>query len=302
MDNAPLPQPTPDEAPPLPRHARNLFWRKAVKRTPTILQMEAVECGAAALAMVLAYHGAWVPLEELRVACGVSRDGSKASNILRAARRYGLVPKGYSVEPSALRHLPMPCILHWNFNHFIVLEGIDGKRAYINDPASGRHRIDIDELDRAFTGVVLAFERGDAFTKLGSKPQGARILLRELRQSRAAVALLVLVSIALVVPNVVVAGFSKIFVDDILVQHMKIWLVPLLIGMALTAALRAALTIIRQSLLMRLQAKLSVVMTSRFLWRILALPLEFFTQRHAGDIANRVDANEQIARLLSNGV
>jgi NHLM bacteriocin system ABC transporter peptidase/ATP-binding protein len=264
--------------------------------------MEAVECGAAALAILLAHYGAWVPLEELRIACGVSRDGSKASNILRAARRYGLTAKGYSVEPSALRKMPMPCILHWNFNHFVVLEGIDGKRAYLNDPASGRYRVDMDELDRAFTGVVLAFERGEAFKRIGTKPQGTRILLRELRHSKTAVTLLVLLSVALVLPNVVAAGFSKIFVDDILIQHMRSWMAPLLIGMALTAVLRAALTIMRQSLLTRLQAKLSVVMTSRFLWRVLALPIEFFTQRHAGDIANRVDANEQIARLLSSGI
>jgi NHLM bacteriocin system ABC transporter peptidase/ATP-binding protein len=275
---------------------------RRITRTPVILQMEAVECGAAALAILLAHHGAWVPLEELRIACGVSRDGSKASNILRAARRYGLTAKGYSVEPSALGQLPMPCILHWNFNHFVVLEGIDGKRAYLNDPASGRYRIDMEELDRAFTGVVLAFERGETFKRIGSKPQGARILLRELRESKTAVTLLVLLSIALVLPNVVAAGFSKIFVDDILIQHMRSWLAPLLIGMALTAVLRAALTIMRQSLLTRLQAKLAVVMTSRFLWRVLALPLEFFTQRHAGDIANRVEANERIARLLSSGI
>jgi len=278
------------------------WWAPPVKRTPVILQMEAVECGAAALAILLAHYGAWVPLEELRIACGVSRDGSKASNILRAARRYGLTAKGYSVEPSALRKMPMPCILHWNFNHFVVLEGIDGKRAYLNDPASGRYRVDMDELDRAFTGVVLAFERGEAFKRIGTKPQGTRILLRELRHSKTAVTLLVLLSVALVLPNVVAAGFSKIFVDDILIQHMRSWLAPLLIGMALTAVLRAALTIMRQSLLTRLQAKLSVVMTSRFLWRVLALPIEFFTQRHAGDIANRVEANERIARLLSSGI
>jgi NHLM bacteriocin system ABC transporter peptidase/ATP-binding protein len=293
-------RPTPDPA--RANRRRTAWWARRKRRTPVILQMEAVECGAAALAILLAYHGAWVPLEELRAACGVSRDGSKASNILRAVRRYGLASKGYSVEPAALRQIAMPCILHWNFNHFVVLESIDGKHAYINDPATGRQRIDIEELDRAFTGVVLAFERGDTFTKLGTKPHGARILLRELRQSMPAVALLVFVSIVLVVPNVVGAGFSKIFVDDILVRHMTSWLVPLLIGMALAAALRAALTVIRQSILMRLQAKLSVVMTSRFLWRILALPLEFFTQRHSGDIANRVGANEEIARLLSSGI
>lgn len=273
-----------------------------MKRTPVILQMEAVECGAASLAIVLAHYGAWIPLEELRVACGVSRDGSKASNVVRAARRYGLGARGFSLEPSALHQVPMPCIIHWNFNHFVVLEGIDGKHAYINDPAIGRRRVSHDELDRAFTGVVLTFERGEDFRKAGSKPRGTRLLLRELRHSKMAVALLILVSIALVVPNVVAAGFSKIFVDDILIRHSRNWLVPLLIGMAVTAAFRAALTILRQSLLQRLQVKLSVVTTSRFLWRVLGLPLEFFTQRHAGDIANRVSANETIARLLSSGV
>jgi NHLM bacteriocin system ABC transporter peptidase/ATP-binding protein len=302
MDNAPLSQPTPDEARPLPRHARILFWRKAVKRTPTILQMEAVECGAAALAMVLAYHGAWIPLEQLRVACGVSRDGSKASNIVRAARRFGLAAKGFRKEPSTLHELPMPCIIHWNFNHFVVLEGIVGDRVYINDPAIGRRRIDMAELDLAFTGVVLAMERTEAFKPLGRKPQGLRLLLRELRGSKAAVGLLVIVSFALIVPSIVAAGFSKIFVDDILIRHSTSWLVPLLIGMAVTAVLRAILTILRQSLLLRLQTKLAVVMISRFLWHVMALPVEFFTQRHAGDIASRVAANEQIARLLSSGI
>ncbi|WP_375788680.1 NHLP family bacteriocin export ABC transporter peptidase/permease/ATPase subunit [Bradyrhizobium sp. Pha-3] len=276
--------------------------RKKVKRTPIILQMEAVECGAAALAIILAYHGAWISLEQLRIACGVSRDGSKASNIVRAARRYGLVARGYSVEPPALAQIPKPCIIHWNFNHFVVLEGIKGGHAYINDPATGRRRISMAELDLAFTGVVLAFECGEEFKKVGSKPNGIGLLLRELRYSRVGVALLVIVSIALVVPNILAAGFSKIFVDDILIQHNNGWLMPLLIGMALTAACRAVLVAVRQSVLLRLQAKLSVVMTSRFLWRLMALPLEFFTQRHAGDVASRVASNEQVARLLSGGV
>ena len=140
--------------------------------------MEAVECGAASLAIVLAHYGAWIPLEELRIACGVSRDGSKASNVVKAAHRYGLAARGYSVEPSALRKMPMPCILHWNFNHFVVLEAIDGKGAYINDPGTGRRRVSLDEVDKAFTGVVLAFEPGEAFGKRGSKPQGTRLLLR----------------------------------------------------------------------------------------------------------------------------
>ena len=196
----------------------------------------------------------------------------------------------------------MPCIIHWNFNHFVVLEGIDGGDVYINDPAIGRRRTDMVELDLAFTGVVLAMEPTAAFQRSGSKPQGLRLLLRELRSSKTAVGLLVVVSLALVVPAIVAAGFSKIFIDHILIQHTSSWLIPLLIGMALTALVRAALTFVRQSLLLRLQTKLSVVMVSRFLWHVMALPVEFFTQRHAGDIATRVGANEQIGRLLSSGV
>src|ERR1700689_355013 len=281
---------------------RSWFGRGPIKRTPTVLQMEAVECGAAALAMILAYYGAWIPLEQLRGACGVSRDGSKASNIVKAARGLGLAAKGFRKEPSTLHELPMPCIIHWNFNYFVVLEGVDGDRVYINDPAIVRRRIDMAELDLAFTGVVLTMEPTEAFKKLGRKPQGLRLLLRELRGSKQAVGLLVMLSFALIVPSIVAAGFSKIFVDDILIQHNTNWLVPMLIGMAATAAFRAILTAARQSLLLRLQTKLAVVMISRFLWHVLSLPVEFFTQRHAGDIASRVGANEQVARLLSGGI
>ena len=276
--------------------------RKKVINTPIILQMEAAECGAAALAIVLAYHGAWISLEQLRIACGVSRDGSKASNIIRAARRYGLVARGYSIEPAALGELPMPCIIHWNFKHFVVMEGVSGRHAYINDPATGRRRVSMAELDRAFTGVVLTFERGEEFKKLGARPNGIGLLLRELRRSKSAVALLVIASMVLVIPNIIAAGFSKIFVDDILIQRMDSWLAPLLIGMALMATCRAVLVVVRQSVLLRLQAKLAVVTTSRFLWRLMMLPFEFFTQRHAGDVASRVASNELIARLLSGGI
>jgi len=276
--------------------------RRNVRRTPTVLQIEAVECGAASLGIILAYYGAWIPLEQLRVACGVSRDGANALNILKAARRFGLAAKGYRAELSTLGALPMPCIIHWNFNHFLVLEGIDGDRVLLNDPATGPRKCDLTELDQAFTGVVLAMEPGPAFQKVGNKPRALPILLRELRGSRAAVALLVAVSLSLVVPGIVIPSFSKIFVDEILIQNASGWVIPMLIGMGVAALGRGLITALQQSLLLRLQTKLAVVMISRFLWHILALPMEFFSQRHVGDIANRVAVNEQVARLLSNGL
>jgi NHLM bacteriocin system ABC transporter peptidase/ATP-binding protein len=281
---------------------RTAFGRGSVRRTPTILQMEAVECGAAALAMILAHHGAWIPLEQLRVACGVSRDGSNALNIVKAARRFGLTANGFRKEPAMLAQLPMPCIIHWNFNHFVVLEGIDRDRAFINDPAIGRRQINMAELDLAFTGVVLAMEPTADFTKVGKRPQALPILGRELRGSKLAVGLLIAVSLTLVIPGIVIPAFTKIFVDDILIQGTSGWLVPLLIGMAVAALSRGAITALQESLLLRLETKLAVVMISRFLWHVLALPMEFFSQRHAGDIANRVALNEQIARLISGGL
>jgi NHLM bacteriocin system ABC transporter peptidase/ATP-binding protein len=296
----------PEKVPPPPcrpvRRWRVLPGHRKVRPTPVILQMEAVECGAAALAIILAHHGVWIPLEQLRVACGVSRDGSKAANVLTAARRFGFTASAFRSEPVTLQALPMPCIIHWNFNHFVVLEGIHRLTVFINDPAVGRRRIDMAELDRAFTGVVLTFEPNGEFRKIGRKAQPLRILLRELRGSKPAVGLLVAVSLTLVVPGIVIPAFSKIFVDDVLIGNATGWLIPLLIGMMAAAVVRAVITAVQQSLLLRLETKLAVTMITRFLWRVLTLPMEFFYQRHAGDIANRVAANEQIARLLSGGL
>jgi NHLM bacteriocin system ABC transporter peptidase/ATP-binding protein len=274
----------------------------AVRRTPTILQMECVECGAASLAMILAHYGLWMPLEQVRVACGVSRDGTKASNILKAARAYGFVGKGFRKEPETLPEVPMPCIIFWNFNHFVVLEGVDGKGARINDPAVGRRNVDPDEFSRSFTGVVLGLQPGPDFRRKGRSPAVLPILARELGRVKPAVALLVAISVALAVPGVVIPAFGKIFVDDILVRNQREWFAPLMIGMAAAAAGMAVVTGLQQALLLRMQVKLSVSLVGRLLFHLMSLPMEFFTQRHAGDLASRVSANEQVARLLSGGL
>jgi NHLM bacteriocin system ABC transporter peptidase/ATP-binding protein len=268
-------------------------------RTPTVLQMEAVECGAAALAIVLAYFGRWVPLEQLRIACGVSRDGSKASNIVKAARSYGLVAKGFKKEPGDLRTLRPPMIIHWNFNHFIVLEGIRKGKVYLNDPGLGPLIMTEEELDQAFTGVVLTFEREPGFKPGGDPPRLLGSLKKRLVAARAALTFVVLVGLALVVPGLVVPVFSKVFVDSVLLEGRHDWLEPLLLAMGITAVLTAALTWMQQVYLLRLESKMALSSSSRFLWHVLRLPVEFFNQRFHGDVSSRVAINDRVAQLLS---
>lgn len=271
-------------------------------RTPTVLQMEAVECGAAALGSVLGYHGRMVPLEELRIECGVSRDGSKASNILKAARRYGLVAKGFRKEPMDLRDLPLPAILFWNFNHFVVLDGFGKDRAYINDPGCGPRTLNLEELDQAFTGVVLVFEQGPDFQAGGPKRTLREGLSKRLGGAGNALLFIFLASLMLVVPGLVIPTFSRIFVDNILVGGMDEWFKPLVLGMIMTAVLRGLLTWIQQHYLLRFEMKLALGAASRFFWHILRLPMEFFSQRYGGEIGNRVGINDNIATLLAGSL
>jgi NHLM bacteriocin system ABC transporter peptidase/ATP-binding protein len=267
--------------------------------TPTILQMEAVECGAAALATVLAYHGRYVPLEELRAACGVSRDGSKASNIVRAARAYGLTAVGCKREPEQLAGMPLPMIVHWNFNHFVVLEGFGDGKAYLNDPAFGPRAVRMDEFDLAFTGVALVFQRGPEF-RPGGEPRGlAAALRRRLAGSHGAVAYAALAGLALVIPGLVVPAFSRIFIDQVLVRELAAWVLPLLFVMGGVGVVRAALAWLQYAHLLRLETTLALETSSRFLWHVLRLPVGFFTQRYAGEIGARVGINDRIATLLS---
>jgi len=283
-----------------------LRWRKkgapaAAKpvRTPTVLQMEAVECGAAALAIVLAHHGRWVPLEELRIACGVSRDGSKASNVVKAARAYGLLAKGFKKEPAALRGMKPPMILHWNFNHFLVLEGIRSGRVYLNDPATGPRTVTEEELDQAFTGVVLTFVRAPEYVPGGEPPRLIIGLKKRLIGTRAALTFVLLAGLALVIPGLVTPVFSKVFIDSVLLENRRDWLPAILLGMGFAALATGVLTWLQQSYLLRLETKIALSSSSRFLWHVLRLPVEFFSQRFSGDISNRVGINDRVAQLLS---
>jgi NHLM bacteriocin system ABC transporter peptidase/ATP-binding protein len=279
--------------------AEKITFRSRRVNTPTLLQMEAVECGAAALGIVLSYFGRVVALEELRVKCGVSRDGSKASNILKAARRFGMNGAGYKKEISDLESIPLPFIIFWNFNHFLVVEGFKKDRVFLNDPATGRRTVNVEEFNQSFTGIVLVVEPGPDFEKGGKKRSVKEALWFRLSGSKMALIFVVLVGLGLVIPGLVIPVFTRVFVDNILIGHMTDWARPLIVAMVITAILRALLTSLQQRYLMRLETKLALSTSSKFLWHVLRLPIEFFTQRFGGEIGARVMINDRIAVLLS---
>lgn len=271
-------------------------------RTPTVLQMEAVECGAACLAIVLAHHGRHVPLEELRVACGVSRDGSKASNMVKAARTYGLTAGGKRYDLGDFAAATLPAIVFWNFNHFVVVEGFGPDVVYINDPAFGPRKVSRAEFGRAYTGVTLAFEPGPDFRKGGSPPSLVRALAPRLSGSGAAFAFIVLATLALVLPGLVLPIFTQVFVDEYLIGRAGGGLAPLLLAMAVAMLLRMVLTWLQQGQLLRLETRLALASSGAFFWHVLRLPVAFFNQRYAGDIGQRVAANDRLAQLLAGEV
>jgi ATP-binding cassette, subfamily C, bacterial len=276
-------------------------FRSKRVRTPTILQMEAVECGAASLGIILAYYGRWVPLTELRRACGVSRDGSQATYILKAARSYGLEASAHATDVDDIAGMAFPFIVFWNFDHFLVMEGVDRdrNRVYLNDPASGSRQVTFQEFSELYTGLVFFLRPGDNFKKGGHKPRAIPALYQRLQGSLSALTFCVLLGLLLVLPGLAVPVFSQVFVDDVLVRRMQDWLRPLVIGMALTALLRGALTIWQLKFLRAFKIKLAVVMSSHFMWLILRLPVSFYGQRYAGEVSSRVEINSEVASLLS---
>jgi len=267
-------------------------------RTPTVLQMEATECGAACLGMVLAYHGRWVPLDELRNACGVSRDGSRANNVLRAARSYGLDAKGWRVEPEVLADNPLPAIAFWEFNHFVVVEGVDRTGVWLNDPASGPRHVSHAEFDESFIGVLLTFTPTPAFHREGNAPQLWSATLRQLASARPALLFLLITAVLALLPSVAAPAALKIFVDDVLVRGLEGWLRPLLVGIVFAALLQGMLMWLQGHAMARLQLVLGASFGLQFFRHLLSLPTTFFAQRYAGDLASRADAATETGRSL----
>jgi len=262
--------------------------------------MEAVECGAASLAIILAYYQRIVPLVELRIECGVSRDGTKASNVILAARRYGMIADGFKAEQlEDIQELSPPYIVFWNFNHFLVVEGLSKNGVFLNDPATGPRRVSWKEFDDGFTGVVLVMEPGPDFHKGGRKPSVMLGLIDRLRGSVGAILYSILAGFLLVLPGLAIPVFTQVFVDQVLVENRNEWLRPLILGMILTTVFQGLLTLLRLHYLRKLRIKLAVVMSTRFLWHILRLPVRFYAQRYAGEISNRLSLNDSVAKALS---
>ncbi|WP_328741641.1 NHLP family bacteriocin export ABC transporter peptidase/permease/ATPase subunit [Streptomyces caniferus] len=285
-------------APPAPKPGKT----KAV-RTPTVLQMEAVECGAASLAMVLAHYGRHVPLEELRIACGVSRDGSRASNVLKAARSYGLQAKGMQMEPSALAEVQAPAILFWEFNHYVVYDGISrrfGRRGVrINDPDKGRRFVPTEDFDTSFTGVALVFEPGEDFRKGGRKPGVLGAVPARMRGTTGTLLAALLASLLLVAVGAAVPALSRTYIDMFLIGNQTSLLGPLFASMAAMVALTALLTGLQQANLLRGRIISSTLTSARFLRHLLRLPVTFFAQRSPADLVQRLQSNDAVAETLA---
>lgn len=275
---------------------------KVYCKTPTIFQMEATECGAASMAMICAYWGKYVPLEQMRIETGVSRDGCNAANIMRAAKRFGMECHGYRKEPESLRTIDLPCMIHWNFNHFVVLEGFKGDHAYINDPAMGRRKLTLQELDEGFTGVVLTFKPTDKFEKVKKENTLLPLIKNRLHGQKAALAQMICLGLLLILPGLIIPVLSQLFLDEILGRADVSWFGGFIAFMAAVVLFQTVLEVYRSGLLLKMQNKLVLLSSREFLERMFRLPVNFFDQRSAGDLVGRVENNDNVNGFITGSL
>lgn len=268
-------------------------------RVPQVMQMESVECGAACLAMVCAYWGKWVPLDELRRMCGVGRDGAKAGNIARAAQRLGMEVHAYRFEPERLREkATFPCIVHWNAYHFVVVRGFKRGRVLINDPARGAYACSWEEFDRSFTGVCICMQPGEAFEPGGARPSVRHFILENLRDAKGALAFVAFTTLLSAFVGLMNPAFSQVFVTRLLVERNENWLAPFMAVLVGVCAIQVATAVLSAVYLLKVQGKLDVSAASRFMWKALHLPVDFFSQRSVGDVSGRMSTTTRVSKEL----
>ena len=269
-------------------------------KVPTILQMEATECGAASLSMILSHYKLWLPLEKLRQECGVNRDGSKASCVIRAARNRGCDANGYRWNADRLKELmEFPLIIHWEFNHFVVLEGIKGDTVYLNDPAMGRRTVKWDEFRTSYTGVALRVVPNENFKPEGERYNIFKDVAIKLSRDKWAVLFILLLNLGMIIPGLASPVFTQVFLDDILAKKHTSWMFNFCLAMTVAWVVSGVMTWLQAVILTRWQKKLTLADSSSFFWHLLRLPMQFFNQRFAGEVASRVNFNESIAGVLS---
>ena len=272
-----------------------------VARVPVVMQLEALECGAACLTMVLAYYGKWLPLEQVRRDCGISRDGSNARNILLAARSYHLEAEAYRVEiPVLKKEGVFPAIIHWNFNHFVVLDGFRGGKVYLNDPARGKITVSEEEFDRSFTGIYLCFRPDEEFVPSGSRKSTLEFARRRLAGEKSAVIYVMLISVISAIFGLINPAMSRVFLDRLLPGKNPDWIMPFLFLLIALTAVQLTVSWIQAIYSLRIQGKMSVVGNFTFMWKLMRLPMDFFSQRMAGDLLQRQGTNAAIANTLVN--
>ena len=270
-----------------------------VAKVPVVMQMEALECGAASLTMILAYYDKWIPLEQIREDCGVSRDGSNAKNILLAARSYGLTAKAYRYDPDRLKEVgKFPMIAHWEFNHFIVVDGFKGDKVYINDPARGTIVMPYEQFDEGYTGICLMFEPGEGFEPSGRPKSVLKFAKERLKGAGSAIAFVSVTTFISAVASIILSGYSRVFMDRLLTGLDADWLYPFIISLSAVTAIWIISEWIHAFYAVKINGKMGIVGNMTFMWKVLRLPMRFFSQRMAGDIQQRQASNETIASRL----
>ncbi|MBO4267420.1 MAG: NHLP family bacteriocin export ABC transporter peptidase/permease/ATPase subunit [Lachnospiraceae bacterium] len=269
-------------------------------KTPTVYQMEATECGAASLSMILGYYGRYVPLEQMRIETGVSRDGCNANNIVRAGKKFGLEVHGLRKDLDGLFKLPVPCILYWNFNHFVVWEGRKGDYYIINDPAIGRRKLTLNDIDQCYTGIVLTFEPTSEFKRSKKPSTLLAFIMDRLKSEYSVLAALVVMGLFLVLPGLLIPIFSQIFIDTVLLDGQWEWMPALTAVMLGTFIVKFLLSWFRGRTLISLQKKMMLISSQKMLAHLLRLPISFFDQRYAGDLSQRVTNNNNVNMFLTS--
>ena len=274
---------------------------RGAAKVPVVMQMEQLECGAASLTMILAYYGKWLPLEQVRADCGVSRDGASAKNVLKAARRYGLDASGYRYEPEELVKCgTFPCIIHWNFNHFVVLNGFRHGKAVINDPAKGTYSVPMKVFDASFTGICMLFEPTENFVP-GGKPKSVLDFVKKKMDGAGTAAAFTLITTVLAsVFGLITPAFSRIFIDRLLTGKNPDWIPMFTLALAACSFLQITVSFILHIYSARIDAKLTAVGSAAFLWKLLHMPMEFYPQRSAGDLQMRQGLNASVSGKIVN--